>query len=79
MPNLAKVLKLLCRRFAQSGLCCCGRDQIQENDRSMPKGGTQQSDWQRAVQKIPGAGHRNYSGKDTPTLTVMVMGRRVSR
>ena len=32
-----------------------------------------------AVRSDPGAGHRNYSGKDTPTLTVMVMGRHVSR
>jgi len=32
-----------------------------------------------AVRSDPGAGHRNYSGKDTPTLTVMVMERRVSR
>jgi hypothetical protein len=27
----------------------------------------------------PGAGRRTYSGRDTPTLTVMVTGRRVSR
>jgi len=32
-----------------------------------------------AVRSDPGAGHRNYSGKDTPTLTVMAMGRHVSR
>jgi len=32
-----------------------------------------------AVRSDPGAGRRNYSGKDTPTLTVMGMGRRVSR
>jgi len=31
------------------------------------------------VRSDPGAGHKTYSGKDTPTLTVMVMGRRVSR
>jgi len=32
-----------------------------------------------AVRSDPGAGHKTYSGKDTPTLTVTVMGRRVSR
>jgi len=32
-----------------------------------------------AVRSDPGARRRNYSGKDTPTLTVMEMGRRVSR
>jgi len=32
-----------------------------------------------AVRSDPGAGHKTYSGKDTPTLTVMVMERRVSR
>jgi len=31
------------------------------------------------VRSDPGAGHKTYSGKDTPTLTVMAMGRRVSR
>ena len=32
-----------------------------------------------AARSDPGAEHKTYSGKDTPTLTVMVMGRRVSR
>jgi len=32
-----------------------------------------------AARSDPGAGHKTYSGKDTPTLTVMAMGRRVSR
>jgi len=32
-----------------------------------------------AARSDPGAGHKTYSGKDTPTLTVTVMGRRVSR
>jgi len=32
-----------------------------------------------AVRSVPGAGHKTYSGKDTPTLTVTAMGRHVSR
>ena len=32
-----------------------------------------------ARKSVPGAGRRTYSGKGTPTLTVMAMGRRVSR
>jgi len=31
-----------------------------------------------AARSDPGAGHKTYSGKGTPTLTVMAMGRRVS-
>jgi len=32
-----------------------------------------------AARSDPGAGHKTYSGKDTPTLTVTAMRRRVSR
>lgn len=39
---------------ALGGLCSCGRDQVLATDDRVPQGGTQQSDWQRAVQAIPG-------------------------
>ena len=32
-----------------------------------------------AARSDPGAGHKTYSGKGTPTLTVMVTARRVNR
>ena len=39
---------------ALGGLCSCGRDQVLATDRPHPQEGTQQSDWERAVQAIPG-------------------------
>lgn len=39
---------------ALGGLCCCSRDQVLATDRPRPQGGTQSSDWERAVQTIPG-------------------------
>ena len=39
---------------ALGGLCSCRRDQVLATDDRVPQGGTQQSDWQRAVQAIPG-------------------------
>jgi hypothetical protein len=39
---------------ALGGLCCCSRDQVLATNDRVPQGGIQQSDWQRAVQAIPG-------------------------
>ena len=39
---------------ALGGLCSCGRDQVLATDDRVPQGRSQQSDWQRAVQAIPG-------------------------
>jgi len=39
---------------ALGGLCCCRRDQVLAIDDRVPQGGTPKSDWQRAVQAIPG-------------------------
>ncbi len=39
---------------ALGGLCGCGRDQVLATDDRVPQGGSQQSDWQRAVQAVPG-------------------------
>ena len=38
---------------ALGGLCSCGGDQVLATDDRVPRGGTKQSDWQRAVQAIP--------------------------
>jgi len=37
------------------GLCSCGRDQVLATDRWVSQAGSEQSDWERAVQAIPGA------------------------
>jgi len=39
---------------ALGGLCCGSRDQVLVTNRPVPQGRTNQSDWERAVQAIPG-------------------------
>jgi len=39
---------------ALGGLCCGSRDQVLATDRWVSQAGSEQSDWERAVQAIPG-------------------------
>lgn len=47
---------------ALGGLCCGSRDQVLATDRWVSQGRTQQSDWERAVQAIPGTDLEKKSG-----------------